>query len=546
MRWNDRSTLRRALVAGAALSLVASVLLAVDTPADTLPTTVVTDHRCGPKDRPEPGIQGDVPKAEQDANRAYGGYNCGLALVGHTILASDGRTPTGNANMAWAGDCAYVAGAGAVFGPPNPRPGSGVAVVDASNPRKPRHVRTLRSPGALSTMETLHAVETAGRAVLVVGQYGNDQAPAGPKPMDVYDVSDCAAPRLLETVEFPENIHNLTISGNGRYVFATQPVQVVDLDPLFDDDPGTTARYLGNLEADIPAPPMAIGPTADLDDALPEELRGATRSEYLSHEAWPSPDGRKLYLGGQLPTWEQFTIVDIGPWLDETGPPRVRSQRSGRGHSIRTATIDGRRYALHSEESVFGPTSGCFPEELNPFAGPAEPWLTDITDEADPIRVSQFGLAINRVEHCAAQSESGVSAAVHYHDVDDERDTTFVMASMWNAGLRVFDVRDPEAPAEVAYFNPADVDPGPETELDHAWGHVRYVARTGHIWFATSSGGFWVVELEPQLRRHLALTPKPAAHPAGRAGTLGTGVDVPAALRLDVAPYYCTLGGPAS
>ena len=32
-------------------------------------------------------------------------------------------------------------------------------------------------------------------------------------------------------------------------------------------------------------------------------------------------------------------------------------------------------------------------------------------------------------------------------------------------------------------------------------------------------------------------------HPKGRAGTLGTKLAVPAALRLDVAPYYCTLGG---
>ena len=74
---------------------------------------------------------------------------------------------------------------------------------------------------------------------LVIGQYGNEQwSTPKPKPMDIYDVSnpDCSKPKFLETFTWPENIHNLTISGNGRYVFATQPLQVLDIDPLFDGD----------------------------------------------------------------------------------------------------------------------------------------------------------------------------------------------------------------------------------------------------------------------------------------------------------------------
>ena len=545
--------------AAACIVLLASLVLAPETPADTTFSVVVADHQCGPRDREEPGIQGDVPRAEQDANRAYGGYNCGLALVGHTTLGKGGRPPTGNGNMAWSGSCAYVAGSGAVFGPPSPGPTEGVAVVDVSDPRRPRHVRTLRTPGAQATLETLHAVTTKDRAVLVVGQYGNDHWPTEPKPMDIYDVSTCAEPRLLETFYFPENIHNLTISGNGRYVFATQPIQVLDLDPLFDADPKTMARFLGNLEKSVPGLYASPGPVADLDDpvpvdAVPGEARTQTNNRYISHEVWPNDAGTRLYIGGQLPAWETVTILDVSEWLQRgpdgapTGDPRVVSQRSGRGHSVRTAKVGDRRYLLHSEESVFGGAKGCLPEELNPAAGPAEPWLTDITDERNPARVSQFGLAINQVANCGAQLDSGVDASVHYHDVDSRQQTTFVMASMWNAGLRLFDVRDPATPTEVAYFNPADVDPGEDTTLDQAWGHVRYVARNGHIWFATASGGFWVVELEPQLRSHLGLDgpAPPVAFPRGRPGTLGAKLDVPSALTIDATPYYCTLGTVAS
>jgi hypothetical protein len=191
---------------------------------------------------------------------------------------------------------------------------------------------------------------------------------------------------------------------------------------------------------------------------------------------------------------------------------------------------------------VFGPAWGCLPETLNPVAGAAQPWLTDVSDPANPRLVSQFGLEINDPEHCLAQATSGVNASVHYHDVDDPRDTTFVMASMWNAGLRVFDIRIPETPREVGYFNPADVTAGPTTTLDQAWGHVRYVPATGHIWFATASGGFWVVEIEPQVRAHLGLdAPSPPRHPRGRPGTAGVALATPAPPALDVTRYYCTL-----
>lgn len=529
-------------------------------------------EQCSADDLPEAEgqLQGDIPRADQESGRAKQGYNCGLSLVGHTPIwknptAPEPRAPrVGNANMAWAGHCAYVAGPGAVFGPPNPEIDWGVAVVDVADPSAPRHVRTLRTPGALATLETLHAVETSERSLLVVGQYGN--VGTSNVPMDVYDVSDCAEPVLLQTFRWPENIHNLTIAGNGRYVFGTQPLQVADLAPLFDGDPETEMTYLGNLEKQLPFPLVPVEPGPDLDDDLPPELREARRSgdtSSMAHEAWPSHDGTTLYVGGVTIGQEAVTIADLTQWLarDEhgqpLGPPEVISQRGGRAHSIRTATVhqeDGtsQRLLLHSEEAVFGTAKGCFPEDLNPFAGPAEPWLTDITDEADPVAVSQFGLEINRREHCLDQMDSDVDASTHYHDVDDPDDTTFAMVSMWNAGLRVFDIRDPERPVEVAYFNPGDVGID-SVVLDRAWGHVRWVRETGHIWFATSSGGFWVVELAPQVRTHLGLdapTAGPgseagsltAVRPNGHPGTAGAARTAPAALAVDLRPAWCTLG----
>jgi hypothetical protein len=200
---------------------------------------------------------------------------------------------------------------------------------------------------------------------------------------------------------------------------------------------------------------------------------------------------------------------------------------------------------------VFGTAYGCVPETANPFAGPAQPWLTDISDPVHPHTDSQFGLQINDPKNCKEQLDSKANQSVHYHDVDDASDTTFVMASMWNAGIRVFDVRDPKQPAEVAYFNPGDVNPTATTKLDQAWAHIRFRPETGEIWFTTASGGFWVARIEGQVRDYLELDAKNVSHglPAldvplsdrGSPGTFGARLAVPRLGYIDATPYYCTL-----
>ena len=454
-------------------------------PSVTAPATAAPG--CGAFDRPETGVPGDVPLQDQLSGRADAGYNCGVAVVGYDPLGGRG----GNANMAWAGDCAYVAG-------------YGVAVVDVRDPAHPRHVRTLYGAGANETVETLHAVETADRSILVTGRYGlwGFTGTGGVGYVDVWDVRDCANPVHLSMLPMPDNVHNLTLSADGRTMWSTLPLQAADL-----SDP-REPRFLGNLEGQLQA-------------------AGAFHFEY-AHEVWPSPDGRRIYIGGQVPGDEEILIVDVEGW--PARPPSVVGRLAGPGHSIRPMTIDGRPYLLHSDESVISPTAlGCLPD-FTPVGGASQPYLTDISDERNPVVRGQFRLPINEPEHCVTQAASGVNASVHYHDVDDPNDTTFAMLSMWHAGLRIVDVRDPERPREVAYFNPGRVQEtnpfdGVSVEpalallgtrnLDQAWAHVRYRPDTGHVWLATRSGGFWVLELEPQVRAALELPAKPTANPKG-------------------------------
>lgn len=449
---------------------------------------------CGARDLPETGLQGDVPLADQLSGRADQGYNCGLALLGYSSLGGRGS----NANMAWSGDCAYIAG-------------PGVAVVDVRDPQHPKHVRTLHTGGSESTVETLSAVDAPDRHILVTGRYGIgglDGDGPGVAPVDVWDVSDCANPKQLSTIAFPGNVHNVTLTADGKRVWATLPLRAADI-----SDP-RHPKVLPRIE--------------------PQLTAAGSQAMVKAHEAWPSPDGTRLFVANQgFPNdTEQMLVVDIAGWPRR--PARILGSASVPGHSIRPMQIDGRPYLLMSDESVVNATAkGCLPDKLTPLGGIARPKLVDISHEELPRVRSQLHLEINEPKHCAEQLLSGVNGSGHYHDVDDARDTTFAMVSMWNSGLRLFDVRDPTRPREVAYFNPGRFRP-PENPLaggvptvgglsyalspyglDQAWAHVRYRPDTGQIWLTTSSGGFWVLELEPQVRKALDLPARPTVHPRG-------------------------------
>jgi hypothetical protein len=479
------------------VALVVGLLAPFLVPEAASPATGAgTAPGCGKQDRPETGVHGDVPLTDQMSGRADQGYNCGLALVGHSPLGDRG----GNANMAWSGDCAYIAG-------------DGVAVVDVRDPSHPRLVKTLHGPGSDATIETINAVDAPGRSLLVAGRYGlfGHQSLGGEGPVDIWDVRDCLHPKRITTFNFPYNVHNLTLTADGKRLWSTLPLQAADLTDL------RHPKVLPDIESQVAA-------------------GGAFHLQY-AHEVWPSPDGKRIYFGGQEAVDEGLVVLDVEGWPKR--PARVVSQISHPGHSIRPMTIDGKPFLIASDESILNPTAkGCLPNALTPFGGASRPSLIDISHEKQPKVRSVLSVAINEPLHCVDQVLSGVNASVHYQDVDNPDDTTFAMVSAWNAGLRIFDVRDPVHPREVAYFNPGRWG----LDLDQAWAHIRYRQDTGQIWLTTASGGFWVLELEPQLRAALGLSKMDAVHPNGAVPRPASTQRVVAApIRLVQPSTYCAL-----
>ena len=467
------------VVAALSLSLTAAALAADDV---------------WPANRPEPGKQGETIPGE--AGVLPQPYFSGVRLVGHSDID---KRPQGNLTMAWAGRCAYVADASAGPGAkPMPGPTAGVAVIDVRNPQTPKVVRYLQDKGALKATETLHAVWGRDRKILAASFYGF-VAGSGSKDdawLSVYDVSDCANPRKVLEYRWPEPVHTLTVSPNGRRIYGTviNPftgqggIQVLDITNL------AKPRFLGKFQV---------------------TRSDGTSFEFATHEVSISPDEKRIYAGVVSSRGGDLNqgIKISPPNIDALGPhaggiyvldnsdivkgrpdPKMRlvstAHRAG-WHSAVQARIGGVPHLVGAGE--LGACPGSWPK------------ITNIADEKNPRAVGEFKLQMNRKENCPAwdQAETGSggivgragTAVTHFNDVDSSTDTRLGLFPFSWAGLRIVDLRNPADPVEIAYFKPGDP----------CASHVRYVPETGHIWFACALSGFYVIELRPEVRGSLGM-----------------------------------------
>jgi LVIVD repeat len=443
------------------------------------------------KDRLEPGLQGQTAPSDKPGAILAVPYSKGVRVVGHNTIG--GRDS--NIQMAWVGHCAYVSTTSPKFlgwGGQNSDPAVfGVAVIDVRNPKSPKNVGLLRGRGSLYASETLHAVEAEGRKILVAGSYGAKDDAAY---TDIYDVSDCANPKLLTEWKWPQPVHTLTLSPDGNRIYGPiiSPfdgkggIAVTDISDL------SHPRFIGKFEATRP---------------------DGTSYEFAPHELSISPDETRLYVGvigsrgddlnkgvtAPFPSVETFGpeaggiyIFDNSDIAQGRPDPKLRligTAQHGGWHSVMRANIGGVPHLVGGTEGMVCPSSW--------------PKIVSIADERNPVVVSSAKLAMNNPENCAPDALAAKGAAavlpppgtatLHFNDVDSATDTRLGLFNFMWAGLRIFDIRKPANPVEVAYFKPGD----------GCSGHVRYVPETGHIWLSCGASGFYVLELDRKLRKTL-------------------------------------------
>jgi LVIVD repeat len=441
---------------------------------------------CGPQDTPEPGIQGEVPAG------ATANYNCGLTLVGQ--LSTTG-------SVQGAGHCAYV------------RSGASIHVIDVSDPAHPTEIGSVATIGG---SESMRAVVTNERAVLVSGKA-------------VYDISDCEHPVLKGQIPWP-NLqiagvpfgllpHDIRVNHAGTKVYATFGMWEADITNLADPSTWTVTDHSCDVEAQfwpvqMQAAKAGINPCAshnrvgDSGETIiwaADAAQGALMWPALGHGPDTNGADTRLYLapvgGGSqerlgLPT---LSIIDL-----TQNPPRLLDQIPGAGYGIDWfQTAKGNQFLLRNPEegipSQQNPPLGdtCVPERDRPerLGWDFSAFLTEVTHDKAK-NVSQLELAINTPKFCEARSASGHDPVIGYHSVDNPHNAKLAILAYGDAGLRVFDIRNPKKPSEVAYFN--------HGRLTGQNGAPHYDASRGLI-YATDSGGFKVLQIQPQVSQHLDL-----------------------------------------
>lgn len=434
---------------------------------------------CGPGSHPEIGLQGRVSRAEHESGRAAEGYRCNVEVVGtHTIPDAVGTVAGFKVERyvdAASRDCAYYDTT--LTFPTNAFDGeAAVNVLDMADPANPVLTERLLTVAMLSPHESLVVSHERGLLAAVAGN-----AALYPGVVDLYDISqDCRHPVLKASLPLAPAGHESGMAPDGRTFYVASP--------------GTPTIVAIDISDPALPKPLAILP-------------------YYSHGLSISDDGNRAYLAGvgvpgaacafavtcALPDPNMdraLVILDVSEIQARKANPAVRevarltwSPMSIPQNAI-PFTHKGHPYLLEIDEFARGGEVGAAR-------------IIDIGDETQPQVVSDLRLEVHNPENFDAIADDpgsqfiGQGYAGHYCNVPTRTDPAIAACSMIASGLRVFDIRDPLRPREVAYFNPP-MQPRLTPYLEasgYAMSSPSFVPERREIWYSDVYSGFYAVRL---------------------------------------------------
>ena len=450
--------------------------------------------RCQPNDRTETGLQGQVPVADRADGSAVRGYNCNLDLIGS--YAEPGRiTIKHDDSAAWAtldtyGDCAYFGdssvGLPASFGAPDPHTTQGgVVVLDVSDPVHPKQTAYLTTPAMQAPWEALRVNARRG---LLVGDRNASHA------LDVYDVaSDCRHPKLLSSTTMPHAIgHEGYFAPDGRTFYvadgATGALGAIDLaDPHHP-------KELGYWTFD--------GAAGFHGGSVSDDGTRAYQCEYTSPGSV-----RVLDVSGiqsRTSFAEPKTLVHAVVPNDSTCQATYPVTYSGRPYLIQYGELSAVRCPQSYNDFLQGVGA-----DISNFNAPA---ILDMADPAHPAVVGEMRTEVDEPENCPliandisprsvgfAPGAGGGGALfgydTHHCSPDRLHDPTILACGAFLSGLRIWDIRNPHRPRELAYYNMGTVSQADQT-VDDAISRPVVRADQGLIYWTTEFSGFHVGEFE--------------------------------------------------
>lgn len=457
------------------LFLMAAALTACggDKPASSAPSfnagLPTAKAVCGPGSRPETGMQGRVSAEDHDSGRAAEGYTCNTEIVGSYVVQNSVGTVGGFKVERYTDkdghDCAYYDTT--LMWPTNVFDAeAGVNVLDMSDPANPVRTAELVTPAMLSPHESVVVNTTRGVLAAVTGN-----ATFYPGMVDLYDLSqDCRSPVLKSSAPTGIFGHESGISPDGLTFYTASP--------------GTktlVALDITNLSLPVPL----------------------WQGNYDSHGLSLSADGNRAYVAG---TGSGLIILDVSEIQSRKANPVVReiSRLTWDSMSIPQnaipVIIKGKPYVVEIDEfskDDSSPSAAAHGDRVG--AGR----IIDISDETRPKVISELRLEVHQPENRAAiAADPGAEVPVqgyagHYCNVPTRVDPAIVACSMILSGLRVFDIRDPYNPREVAYFiaplSPRDT---PYFVASNwAMSSPSFVPERKEIWYSDGYSGFYALRL---------------------------------------------------
>jgi hypothetical protein len=445
-----------ASIAAAAITLSACHKQEQATAAAT-PVKLVHKAVCGAGDRPE-SVQGEVTLAERFAPGAKAAFKCNLELVGQYVGEGSSFSSTVYDH------CAYYS---TWISPRLEHPG--VTVLDVSDPHQPKATAWLDDPGMLYANESLQA--DAKQKILVGAGAWDSTA------FYAYDLSqDCAHPKLISATSLPATlIHYGRFGPDGKLFYgaiwtgAETPEGYYASPKYRPGDPPPSAFYV--IDMANPAKPRTIATWVPKDKT------------WLSHSATVSADGNRAYvtmlreLDDQLksPNVNGLVILDISDFQARKTNPQVRVvgtdfwDDSHYAQFAYPVTVKGKPYIVFTDASgsigagKWGheaddkvPDNSC--DSGKPSHGFAR--LIDISDEKHPKTVSRLILEVSDPKRCRdvmLDPAMGYKYGTEACSTDNDGDAHILACAQFEGGIRVFDIRNPAAPREIAYYKPPAV-----------------------------------------------------------------------------------------
>ena len=457
---------------------------------------------CGPNDHPETGLQGQVPAALRASG--FNGFNCNLELIGQS--RGDGANwQTTQFAQGSHRICAYH---GTSFSTAN-RTNLGVPVIDITDARNPTPTAYLTTTSMLDPWESLKVNER--RQLLAADNAHNG---GGGPEIDIYDLSgDCRYPQLLSSIAVgkadgstgtpaPVIGHEGSWAPDGLTYYGgdlrnSQYYAVDTTDPTAPKLITTWKPGISNVHGMSISDDGTRGYFVSLGFNAPADLADPTK---------PATNGLLIYDLSEIQARKpspQAKLLGKVLWKDG----------SVAQHTI-PVKIDGKPFVVFVDEGGAGGGTSAAQQAAACAAG-MHPFplarIIDISDEANPKVVSKLALEVHDPKNCAAVQPDLVGLSIftygsHYCSVDNKHHATTLACGYFNSGIRVFDIRDPLRPKEIAYYNPAgttSLSPGSNHPLGNNWkaggpdwcsAQVHLDHRRGTLWTTCQDNGLLMLK----------------------------------------------------